>query len=63
LKVYTRYSIENASAFKLRTSPATPTPRRVLVPRDIDKLFEGMKTIESVMLKTHTREILFRKLG
>jgi hypothetical protein len=61
ITVYTRYSIENASTFRLRTTPATKTVRRALVPRDINKLFEGLATIESVMLKTHTREILFRR--
>ncbi len=41
--------------------PATRTQRHVRVQRDINKMFEGLVVAESVLLKTSTRETLFRK--
>jgi hypothetical protein len=33
----------------------------VLAPRDINRMFEGLTVAESVLLKSNTREALFRK--
>jgi hypothetical protein len=33
----------------------------VLVTRDINKMFDGLVVTESVLLKSNTRETLFRK--
>jgi hypothetical protein len=41
--------------------PATPTKRTVLTTRDIIKMFGGLTVAESVLLKSNTREILFRR--
>ncbi len=57
----TRFIIAAPDAFELRVSPATARPRNVLVTRDINKMFEGLVVTESVLLKSNTRETLFRK--
>ena len=59
----TRYIVAGPESFELRTSPA-PAPikqRNVLVTRDTNKMFEGLVVTESVLLKSNTRETLFRK--
>lgn len=61
LRHYTRTVLEGAGAFRLRHSPATPAPRTVLLTRDIIKMFDGLIVAESVLLKSHTRETLFRR--
>ena len=43
------------------TTPATPVKRTVLVTRDINRMFDGLVVAESVLLKTSSRETLFRK--
>jgi hypothetical protein len=60
---YTRYIVAGPDSFELRTSPAPapPKPRNVLVTRDTNKMFEGLVVTESVLLKSNTRETLFRK--
>ena len=57
----TRYIVVGTDSFELRTSPVPPKPRNVLVTRDINKMFEGLVVTESVLLKSNTRETLFRK--
>jgi hypothetical protein len=61
LRHYTRYTVEAADTLRLRTTPATPAPRNVFVTRDINRMFEGLTVAESVLLKSGTRETLFRK--
>ena len=61
LTTYTRYAVEGPGTLRLRQVPTTPTPRHVRVVRDLNKLFEGLVTVESVLLKNNTRETLFRK--
>ncbi len=61
LSQYTRFIVESGTTMKLRTSPATPTPRTVIVNRDLGKMFQGMVVAESVLLKNSARETLFRK--
>ncbi|HUL72579.1 MAG TPA: hypothetical protein VLT86_05720 [Vicinamibacterales bacterium] len=58
---YTRFAVESEDTLRLRTTPATPTRRNVMLTRDINKMFEGLTVTESVLLKTSTRETLFRK--
>lgn len=60
LRQYTRYIIERDDRFRLQHAPATPVTRTVLLTRDITKMFEGLSVSESVLLKTSTRETLFR---
>lgn len=61
LTSYTRYAVEGSGTLRLRQVPTTPTPRYVRVVRDLNRLFEGLVTVESVLLKNNTRETLFRK--
>lgn len=62
LKHYTRYIIEKEDRFRLQHRPATPVKRTVLLTRDITRMFEGLSVAESVLLKSSTRETLFRRL-
>ena len=60
---HTRYVVAGPDSFELRLT-AAPTPhkaRNVLVTRDTNKMFEGLVVTESVLLKSNTRETLFRK--
>lgn len=61
LKHYTRYVVDREDRFQLRTSPATTVKRGVLMTRDINKMFEPLAVTDSVLLKTSTRETLFRR--
>lgn len=62
LRQYTRYVIESDDRFRLDHRPATPVKRTVLLTRDITRMFEGLSVVESVLLKSSTRETLFRRL-
>lgn len=61
LKQYTRTVVAAEDALKPRQSPATPVTRTVLLTRDIIKMFDGLIVAESVLLKSNTRETLFRR--
>jgi hypothetical protein len=59
---YTKYVIEEPAFVRCRTYPAIAArSRRVLQNGDIMKLFEGLHVSSSVLLKSHRREMLFRK--
>jgi hypothetical protein len=60
---YTRFMVEAEDTLRLRPYPATTTKRNVMLTRDINKMFDGLTVAESVLLKTSTRETLFRKAG
>lgn len=60
VRAYTQYVIEAEDRFRLQHAPATPVTRTVLLTRDITKMFEGLSVSESVLLKSSTRETLFR---
>lgn len=62
LTAYTRFVVDAGDRLRLRISPATPVRRNVLLTRDIIKMFDGLTVSESVLLKSNTRETLFRKL-
>jgi hypothetical protein len=61
LASYSRYAVEGDDRLRLRPFPATPVRREVLLTRDIIKMFDGLIVTESVLLKSSTRETLFRK--
>ncbi len=61
LTSYTRFIVEAVNTLRLRPSPATMTSRTVWTTRDINRMFEGLTVSDSVLLKTSTRETLFRK--
>lgn len=58
---YTRFAVESGDTMRHRPYAATPTRRNVLTNRDITRIFEGLEVVESVLLKSRTRETLFRK--
>ena len=58
---YSRVTLEGEDVLRVRTYPATPVRRTVLVTRDVNRMFEGLAVAESVLLKTSARECLFRK--
>jgi hypothetical protein len=61
--VYTKYIIVDGTTMRYRTYPAARPRQRALLNRDIIKLFEGLRVTDSFLMKTHMREILFRKPG
>jgi hypothetical protein len=61
LQHYSRFAIEADDTLRVRAYPATPAKRTVLLTRDIGKMFSGLTVAESVLLKSNTREILFRR--
>jgi hypothetical protein len=61
LASYSRYCVEGDDRLRRRPVPATPVRREVLVTRDLIKMFDGLIVTESVLLKSSTRETLFRK--
>ncbi len=58
---YTRFVVESDDALRLRPYPATRARRQVRMTGDINKMFAGLAVAESVLLKSSTREVLFRK--
>jgi hypothetical protein len=58
---YTKFVIVDERTLQHRTYPATPSRHRVLLNRDIIKMFEGLLVSDSFLLQSNTREILFRK--
>jgi len=61
LKHYTKTVVVAEDALRHRMTPATPVARTVLLTRDIIKMFDGLIVAESVLLKSSTRETLFRR--
>lgn len=61
LRSYTRYIVDKENKFRLRPYPATHTKRSVLVTRDINNMFDRLVLADSVLLKSGTRETLFRR--
>ena len=60
-QVYTKYVVVDDVNLRYRTYPATRPRQRALLNRDIIKLFEHLRVTDSFLMKTHMREILFRK--
>ena len=58
---YTKYIIVDEVTLKHRSYPAARGRQTTLLNRDIIKLFGGLRVSDSFLLKTNTREILFRK--
>lgn len=61
LTTYTRYMIESDSTLRQRSYPATPAWRQVMTTRDINKMFDGLRVTEAILLKNGMRETLFQK--
>jgi len=62
LRHYSRFLVDSDSTLRVRPYPATLTKRAVLTTRDVGRIFEGLAIEESVLLKSNSREMLFRKL-
>lgn len=60
-QIYTKYVVVDEVNLHYRTYPATRPRQRALLNRDIIRLFEGLRVTDSFLMKTHIREILFRK--
>lgn len=60
---YTKYAIVDDAQFLRRTYPASRGRQPVWLNRDIIHMFEGLLISDSFLLKTNTREMLFRKPG
>ena len=58
---YTRYLVDAPDTLRARPYPASTVRRHVLTARDLDRFFEGLAVAESVLLKSSSREMLFRK--
>jgi hypothetical protein len=59
--IYTKYVVVDETNLRYRTYPATRPRQRTLLNRDIIKLFEDLRVTDSFLMKSHMREILFRK--
>jgi len=62
LTTHHQFVIESDQRLRMRPYPALPVNRSVLPPRDFARMFSGLTVAESVLLKSNTRETLFRKI-
>jgi hypothetical protein len=61
LASFSRFVVDADDRLRLRPLAVSAVKRDPLQNRDIIKLFAGLNVTESVLLKTSTRETLFRK--
>ena len=60
-QIYTKYIVADHSTLHYKTYPSARSRPRVLLNRDIIKMFEGLRVTDSFLMKNNVREILFRK--
>jgi SAM-dependent methyltransferase len=58
---YTRHVVVDRTHLEYRPYKAARPKQRPLLNRDIQRLFEPLRVTENFLLKTHLREVLFRK--
>jgi SAM-dependent methyltransferase len=58
---FTKYVIIDDSRVQHRTYPAPAARRQVMQNRDILRMFSGLQVLDSFLLQSRTREMLFRK--
>ena len=58
---YTRYVIEQGTHLRSRFSPGACSRQPSLGNRDILRLFAGLNLVDSVLLRSGAREVIFRK--
>ncbi len=58
---FRKYEIVDDNLLRHRHHPGTGGMKYVLANRDIIKMFDGLIVAESMLLKSSTREILFRR--
>jgi hypothetical protein len=56
-----KFILQSDTSMKWRREPAPALRRQALQTGEITRLFEGLSTVESVLLQNHTREVLLRK--
>ena len=59
--LYTKYVVVDESTLRYRTYPAPRPRQRSLLNGDIIKLFKDLRVTDSFLMKSHVREMLFRK--
>jgi hypothetical protein len=59
--VYTKYVVVDQSTLKYRNYPAARPRQRNLLNGDIIKIFKDLRVIDSYLMKSKVREMLFRK--
>jgi hypothetical protein len=59
--VYTKYVVVDESTLKYRSYPALRPRQKNLLNGDIIKLFKDLRVIDSFLMKSKMREMLFRK--
>jgi len=58
---YTRHVVVDRNTLQHRAYPGARAKQRPFVNRDIQRMFEPLRIAEQFLLKTNTREVLFRK--
>lgn len=61
--VYTKYVIVDPQHLRYRTYPASRPRQRAMLNGDIIRLFKGLRVSDSFLMKSHVREMLFRKVA
>ena len=61
VKTYTRFVVVDETTIQHRPYPAARGKQRPLPNRDIQRMFEPLRVADQFLLKTNTREMLFRK--
>jgi hypothetical protein len=61
--VYTRHLVVDRNTLQHRSYPGGRAKQRPFVNRDIQRMFEPLRIAEQFLLKTNTREVLFRKVA
>lgn len=60
-QVYTKFMVVDEHSLRYRTYPAPRPRQKVLLNRDINKMFDGLRVNESFLMKNNVREMLFKK--
>ncbi|HUE88134.1 MAG TPA: class I SAM-dependent methyltransferase [Vicinamibacterales bacterium] len=60
-QVHTKFMVVDENSLRYRTYAASRPRQKVLLNRDINKMFEGLRVTESFLMKNNVREILFKK--
>jgi hypothetical protein len=58
---YTKYVVVDESTLRYRTYPARCVRQRALLNGDIIRLFDPLRVTDSFLMKSHVREMLFKK--
>ncbi|MCC7243814.1 MAG: class I SAM-dependent methyltransferase [Acidobacteria bacterium] len=59
--VYTKYVVVDPQHLRYKNYPASRPRQRSLLTGDIIRMFKGLRVSDSFLMKSHVREMLFRK--